>query len=298
MTRGRKERGSIEVMVVCGLAALLACSALVLDFGMVSLRQQRLENALENAAISGAHFLVTSEATARAKALEYLASNGEDPNRATVTISNGGRRLEVTSSRVVDLTTARVFGFASKEIKSKATAIIGPFQSIQNGIRPIGVEMLSYQYGDEVVLKEGAGSGVFGNYGSIALGGTGNAVYENNLLHGYSGRLSLGDLVPTEPGNKAGTVNKLSNYLKSFPETFSNYTASSDRLWTLPLVEKYDPRGREDLKVVAFAKFFIEDVQMKGGSAEITGRFVQFVDLGEVNQNLPITGLYGVQLIR
>lgn len=291
-------RGSVEIIVVFSMLAILAASALVLDYGSVALNRIRLQNALENAAVSGAHFLTVSELSARTTALNYFSANGEDPLQAVVTISPDLRRLDITSTKQVDFTIARVFGFTNKAVSAKATAIIGPLQSISNGVRPLGVEQLSYNYGDSIVLKEDAGSGVYGNYGSISLGGPGNSIYTHNLLYGYNGTVSFGDVIPTEPGDKASAVNQLKNYLQSYPETFNNYSSNSARLWVLPLVESYDPNGRADVTVVGFAKFFIEDIKNKAGQGEITGRFVEYVDLGDINPNLEITGLYGVKLIR
>lgn len=292
------QKGSVEIIVVFGMIALMAAAALVVDLGMVAVKRIELQNALQHAALSGAHFLIDSEASARTKALEYFAANGENPALASVTISNQNRRLEITATESVPYTFARVFGINEKSIQAKATAIIGPIVAIDKGIRPLGVESIDYHYGDQIVLKEGAGEGVYGNYGSLALGGTGNSVYVNNLLNGYSGTIRLGDLLPTEPGNKAGAVNQLKSYLSAYPETFCNYPITSKRLWTLPLVERFDPNGRDDLKVVGFAKFFIEDIQIRSGQAQVTGRFVEYVDLGVVDPTGEITGLYGVKLIR
>ena len=291
-------RGSIEIIVVFGIIALLASAALVVDFGMVAVKKIKLENALENAAISGAHFLVESESMARTKALEYLALNGEDASLATVTITDSSRKIEVSSSREVDYLIAKIFGINNSLVEGKATAIIGPISATSVGIRPLGVEKLAYAYGDQIVLKEDAGDGIYGNFGSIALGGTGGSVYTQNLLYGFNGEVKIGDLIPTEPGNKASAVNQLKTFLAGAPENFSNYTSNSTRLWTLPLIESYDPNGRENLKVVGFAKFFIEDIISRSGQAEITGRFVEFVDLGNVDPSIEITGLYGVKLIR
>lgn len=292
------QRGSVEIIVVFGMVALLAAAALVMDFGLVAVNKIKLQNALQNAALSGAHFLTESETAARAVALDYFEANGEDKTQATVAVLNNNRRIEVSSTQTVDFFIARVFGINSTTISGKSTAIIGPIRSVTSGVRPLGVENIAYTYGDQIVLKEDAGSGVYGNYGSIALGGSGSSIYINNLLYGYSGRVTIGEAVPTEPGNKASAVNQLKTYLSSAPETFSNYSSDSKRLWTLPLVERYDPNGREDIVVVGFAKFFIEDIQLKAGQAEVTGRFVQYVDLGEVDPTLEITGLYGVKLIR
>ncbi len=292
------QKGSVEIMVVFGMVALLAAAALVMDFGLVALNKIKLQNALQNAALSGAHFLTESEAAARTVALDYFQANGEDKTLAMVAVLNNNKRIEVSSTQRVDFFIARVLGFNSTTISGKATAIIGPIKAVTSGLRPLGVENIAYMYGDQIVLKEDAGSGVYGNYGSIALGGTGSSIYTHNLLYGYSGKVSVGEAVPTEPGNKASAVNQLKTYLNSIPETFTTYSNDSKRLWTLPLVERYDPNGREDIVVVGFAKFFIEDIQLKSGQAQVTGRFVQYVDLGEVDPSLEITGLYGVKMIR
>lgn len=291
-------RGSVEIIVVLGLVALLGASALVIDYGVSTAEKIKLDNALENAAIAGAHSLIESDAAATAKALEYLTLNGQDPALATVTITNNHRQIRVDSTKQVTYSVAKVFGRNNGIVGGHATAIIGPVSSVASGVRPLGVEFLTYTYGDQITLKEDAGDGVYGNYGSVALGGTGNAVYVDNLLNGYNGVLKVGDVIETEPGNKAGAINQLRNYLDTEPSSYPDIPDESIRLWTLPLVDNYDPQGRDDMTIVAFAKFYIETIRNQGGQAEVVGRFIEYVDLGTVDPTEEITGLYGTQLIR
>jgi hypothetical protein len=292
------KKGSIEIIVMLGMVGLLMSLSIVVDVGNSIVRRVKLENALEAASIAGAYHLIESEQNAINAAKEYLTLNGEDADSALITISDDSKAIQVESTIEVNNFISRIVGINSNMINAKSKAMIGPIKSISNGVRPLGVELFPYSYGQAVVLKEDAGDGIYGNYGSVALGGTGASVYTDNLLYGYDGTIEIGQLIPTEPGNKTSAVNQLKNYLKQFPETFENFEKDSNKLWVLPLVENYNPKGRDDLKVVGFAKFFIEDIKNDSGNGEITGRFVEFVDSGVIDPNLDITGLYGVKLTR
>ncbi|WDU82741.1 hypothetical protein [Caloramator sp. Dgby_cultured_2] len=114
-----------------------------------------------------------------------------------------------------------------------------------------------------MTLKEDAGDGYHGNYGVVALGGFGANVFRINALYGYNGKISVGDLIDTEPGNMAGVVDDIRNYINADPYTFQNFKRDSRRLWTLPLVNTLEVDGRKKVLVVGFAEFLLRMLKKK-----------------------------------
>ncbi|MCX7695656.1 MAG: hypothetical protein N2Z71_08125, partial [Caloramator sp.] len=122
-------------------------------------------------------------------------------------------------------------------------------------------------------------------------------VYKRQM-YGYDGVINVGDLLDTEPGNMAGVVNDLKNYINSETSTFETFQRDSIRLWTIPLVNTMEVNGRKKVLVVGFAQFYVENIDKKSGKAEITGRFIKYVTKAEIDMSLKDTGVYGVKLSR
>lgn len=174
---------------------------------------------------------------------------------------------------------------------------LGSLTSVKGGIRPFGVENFDYDYGDLVTLKVGGGDGYNGNYGPLALGGRGASVLIDNALYGYDGELKVGDFIDTEPGNMASLIPYMKCLINSIPETFNDYSLGSDRIWTIPLLASLDVSGRDQVEIVGFGQFFIEDVQKKSGKAELKGRFIQYVSQGDINFDQVSKGALGMKLV-
>lgn len=293
-----KRKGNAAIILVVAFTALLGFTALALDIGNVYINKVKLSNALDAAALSACLELPENPSKASIIAYEYLEKNGIDPSRTTISISDNNKQVEIEGDLDVEYFFAKAIGLKGTKVYAKTRAVIGPVKSVKGGLRPFAVVAYDFSYGDRVTLKEDAGDGYHGNYGVVALGGFGANVFRINALYGYNGKISVGDLIDTEPGNMAGVVNDIRNYINSDPYTFQNFNRDSRRLWTLPLVNTLEVDGRKKVLVVGFAEFFVEDVQKKSGKAEITGRFIRYVRSGEIDFTLEDTGLYAAKLIR
>jgi len=193
---------------------------------------------------------------------------------------------------------APAIGIKESLINSSSKAIIGPAKSVFQGIRPVAITDYPIDYGELVVLKEGAGDGNSGNYGAVSFGPTGSSIFQQYLIYGYDSSLSVGDIIQTEPGNMAGAIMALSSYLAADTSTFDNYTLGSKRLWTIPVINTLDVSGRKDVEIVGFAQFFVEYADKIGGEAEIHGRFIKFVTSGEIDYTIEDRGVYVSKLSR
>ena len=289
------QRGGVLVVVAAGLLTFLGLIALVSDVGLLYLNRVQLVNGVDAAALAGAMELPHREAEALLEAHRYGAANGLNPETLAVTIAADKMSITVKERRTVDLFFARVFGFAEAPIGAEAVARVAPVTGVR-GVVPLGVEWDDFIYGEQYTLKHGGGDGITGNYGALALGGTGASRYLVNLQEGYQGWLRVGDLVPTEPGNisgntAVGVTSRLDGCLHSPACTHDNYQPDCPRVVIVPVIFGLR-EGRHPVDVVGFASFFLETVGGSGNESYVTGRFLQMVVEGESDQD---QGDYGLR---
>lgn len=293
----QSEKGSVSILMALMMVVLLGFSGLTIDIGFAYVERTKLSNALDAAVLAAAQDLTEGSQTARATAESYLMQNEVSLEEVIIEVGQDLKSIEIRGSRNVQHYFMKVLGVVSSDVGATSKAIIAPIKSVKGGIRPFAVEDFEYTYGDLITLKHGAGDSYNGNFGVIALGGTGSNVYKNNALYGYSGELKIGDSIPTEPGNMAGVSNELKAYINSIPESFDNYSRNSERLWTIPLVDTLEVNGREDVVVIGFAQVYIEDIDKKSGKINIDARFVKFVVNGAIDMNAEDHGVYGIKLV-
>jgi len=169
----RSEKGNVTILVTVVMFALMGIMALVIDMGVVYAEKVELANAIDAALLAGGQELPEDKVSARAIMEEYLVENGVALEDVTITIAADGLSANIVGVKAVPHHFAKVIGFNESDVTEQGKLILGTASSAKGGIRPFGVEKYDFQYGDEVVLKSGAGDGYNGNYGALALGGRG-----------------------------------------------------------------------------------------------------------------------------
>ncbi len=291
-------KGNIAIILCLVFTALLGFTAYVIDIGLVYVEKVKLSNAIDSAVLAASLELTTDATKAGNVAISYLQKNNVDPNKVSITISGDNKSIQMKGIKNVNHIFAPIIGINSSNINASTKAIIAPIKSIKGGIRPLAVEAFPFSYGDVVMLKEGAGDGYHGNYNEVSLGGTGANVFKSNALYGYSGTITVGDMIDTETGNMAGAANAIKNYINSECSSFNDFERNSIRLWTLPLVDSLNVNGRKNVLVVGFGEFYVEDIVKNAGKIQIQGRFIRYVTNGEIDMTLSDTGAYGAKLVK
>ena len=302
-------KGNVAIILCLVFTVLLGFTAYVVDIGLIYVEKVKLSNAIDSAVLAAILELPTDPIEAKDVATEYLEKNNVDPSKVSITISADNKSIEMVGIKTADHFFAPIFGIDSSHVNAITKAIIAPVRSVKGGIRPFAVVNENLSYGDVVTLKEGSGdtedtedtedAKKIGNYGSVALGGTGANVFRENALYGYSGTLTVEDYIDTEPGNMAGVTNEIKNYINSECSSFNDFERNSIRLWTIPLVDSLNVNGRsEPLRVVGFAEFYVEAITENKKGNQIQGRFVKFVTNGEIDVTISDTGVYGSKLIK
>jgi hypothetical protein len=292
------DKGNVAIILCLVFTVLLGFTAYVVDIGLVYVEKVKLSNAIDSAVLAASLELPTDATKARDVAIEYLQKNNVDPNKVIITISTDNRSIQMNGVKSVNHIFSPIIGIDNSNINASTKAIIAPIKSVAGGIRPFAVEVFDFSYGDVVILKEGAGDGYHGNYGAVALGGRGANVFESNAIYGYSGTLTVGDMIDTEPGNMSGATNGIKNYINSESSSFINFERDSIRLWAIPLVNSLNVNGRKEVLVVGFAEFYVEGITKNKGKSEIQGRFIRYVTNGEIDVEQSDTGIYGAKLVK
>lgn len=292
-------KGAAQILLAFMMTAILGSAALVADIGVALTVKTDLSNGLDAAALAGGQELPADASKARAVATEYLIANDIDPADVQINITENNTLLVLRGTTRVSNHFARVLGVPETVVGASAAVKVGAAISAKGGLRPLAIADQPLVYGDTVILKEEGGDGTNGNYGAVSFGSSyGACIFREYLLNGYPGEVRVGDIIETEPGNMASSISTVKEVIASDPDaTFSNYNRSSQRVWTIPVLRDWDVSGRDDVEVIGFAQFFIEDIKKNSGQAEITGKFIKFTTNGEIGESQTDYGVYGVKMI-
>ena len=171
---------ALMFVVICGMVAF------AIDVGRVSIEKEKLQNAVDAAALAGAQDL-PNEATAEGTALSYAQQNGmlSSETTATASYNENSSKIEVVCTRSVDYTFAKVLGLSSINVSTRAVA---KKTGINGG--PFGYSAFSGSP-TSTLLINGSGINIGGsvhsncnlmiNGSSMVIGGSAEAVSSLNL---------------------------------------------------------------------------------------------------------------------
>lgn len=301
------EKGSVTILFVVFITLVIAFVGMAVDFGYSMLEDLRLSNAIDAATLAAAQELDnTAEATAVAHS--YLQAHGIDIKDVSITFEDNDQSIILESTKNVTNHFIKVIGFNTTEINARSKATVGALTKVHGGIKPFGVEEFDVNetnLGTQFTLKAGSKKDDTygpGNFGALALGGTGASNLRANAIYGYDGPIEIGQEIETEPGNMASIINPIKQSLSSDTTEFEDYGVNSlpedsIRLWVVPMVNTLDVNGRKSVVVKGFALFFIEDIGKQSGKTSITGRFVKGVIPGEIGSSQESYGLLAAKLV-
>jgi Flp pilus assembly protein TadG len=295
------KRGQIVVLLAMCLPALLGALALVADVGVLYFNWQLLQAAADAGAVAGASYLPSYPALAISTANEFAEHNGIAPGEilSTTVIANN-TELNLQVRRAVPYSFATLIGLTTGIISAQATAQIQTV-GMATGVTPIGVDyQTQYSSGQVVTLTENQVGP--GDWGPLALGGTGASNLAQNIEYGYAGTVSLGDQIFTEPGISAGPIRSAFNFVinKGQSEdpggTFANHTFNDPRVLIVPMVNFSNAQGSSQVQVMGFAALWLVSVNSNN---DIRTYFIkQVVPNSTPNFNASSYGAYKAVLIQ
>jgi hypothetical protein len=150
-------------------------------------------------------------------------------------------------------------------------------------VLPIGLDHNTvYTDGSQITLQQGQVGP--GNWDLLALGWTGGANLRTNIAEGYSGLITVGDWILSEPGQKVGPVDqgfqdRIDLAASVDPTgTYSQHSPTNPRMIVLPIVDWEHQNGRKQVQVDAFATLWVDSYCATGKCAgQVTVHFISQV---------------------
>jgi hypothetical protein len=294
----KKEEGNTIILVAFSLVALIAMTGLIIDGGKLFLTKTHLQKSANAAVLSGAQELTHEEEAVRTIVHETLERHSENHSLEDMKIQMEDK-VSVDLSREVSLTFSQLFGFDTAPVNVHAAAELGTMGKAA-GVAPLGIdESLGLEFNKEYSLKVDQTGVEAGNFGVLALGGTGAATYEDNLLKGYQNELEVGDVLETQTGNIAGkTRSVIQERINScpYPEGETHHRDCS-RIILIPVYEKLEADGNQlkEVKITGFAYFYITK-PMDSKDTSITGMFIKRAGTGFVKPVDVNKGAFSIRL--
>ena len=222
------QRGQIAVLIGFMMVAIVGLLAYVIDEGVIYESRRSFQTVADSAALAGAQELPEFPSEAIQKAIDYAAMHEIPEDELNVVIENtfisDDTIRVVASDPAKELNFGGIFGMNTTPVGADAAALVGS-PAEYNNVVPFGIRWDDWVPGEEYTLKWGPQDDGHnhGNFGPLALGGTGADNYRDNIREGYTGLLCVGDVVETEPGNMMGpTVSGTNDRIDDYPDYIFN----------------------------------------------------------------------------
>jgi hypothetical protein len=290
-SRKRKPlKGQALFIVILTLPVIVGVLTLVMDVGNLYYNQISMQVAMDSGVLAGAYYLPSYPSQAVSVAEDYAVRNGlKSSEIVSCTVSPDNKTVVMTSARNLPCFFCAVLGegtahaaasssasAAQTTVNATGIALIVPIRAA-TGVLPLGVDFeTNMSPGTVVQLKNGQVGA--GNWGALALGGSGASNYRDNLQNGYPSLVTVGDMIGTEPGNVVGpTIQGLQDRISTGQNqfstgTFQNHDLSDPRVILIPVVDFSNIHGRSQVPVKGFAMLWISSIDSQGS---ITCYFIQ-----------------------
>lgn len=296
-----EQRGSVAIVTAMLMVVLIGVSAFALDFGVNYDNASRLQNSLDSAVLAALQELPADStsssdwAAAENVAIAYAALNGFDldtndiePIYKNNIAEDGIIGLKATKSVVVEYNFAKVFGIDSGTVTRSSSAGLVPIGGITGAV-PLSITSSSLSNAIEKGVYTGLTikcssstgeigidcTGVKGWFGALQFDGTGASTYANLLAYGYTGVLTVGQVLEMENGNMSGpTMDGFTTRYNKCKDgcTAQNYLPDCPRLVYVPVVEVI---SSSEVKIVSFASFFLESCGGNGNDSYIKATYIE-----------------------
>ena len=290
-SRRKASKGQALFIVILALPVIVGSLTIVMDVGNLYYNQTSMQVAVDSGVLSGALYLPSYPSQAVSVAEDYAERNGIKPSEiVSCSVSSDNKTVLMTTSRnlpcffcaVLGEGTAHAQSAPAQEtssgtgVKAGASALIVPIRAA-TGVVPLGVDYrTNLSFGNVVQLKQGQVGA--GNWSPLALGGPGASNYSTNIQTGYPGKVSVGDMIDTEPGNVVGPTSAGFQYRISMGQnqfstgTFQNHDLNDPRVMLIPIVDFSNINGSSQVPMKGFAMMWIVSID---GQGTITCYFIQ-----------------------
>jgi hypothetical protein len=296
---GRAQSGQMMLVTAIVMVVVLGFAAMAIDVGLAYRDRRDLQNDVDAAALAGAQHLPNNPAVAKDRANDWLLKNGVQPGQITSIDVESGLAANDTIRVEVDdnfgWIFGRVLGLTTSNIGAHGKARVGSVEG-NNELMPWAILQGDSNcldsggnaiWGQDCVVKVGAGSSISGWYGALDYDGNGggSSEYESNIIDGMTDTTycASGDFTDPCPGttqvadldgNKVGgTGQGIETRLASGPACDSNGNGTDD----FDEVFQPDPSGINDyivtcpdspraviIPIVSISSVPVQDVTIQG----------------------------------
>lgn len=291
----KNERGNVLMIVSLGFTTFLGIVGLVIDGGLFYMEKTSLQKAANAAVLSGAQELMDEQMDVELVVNEVLDRHDESASLDHLNIELE-KSVSLTLSRDMQTAFMMIFGVNAVEITADARAGIGPVGRA-DGVAPLGIdESIELVYEEEYLLKVDEEDVDVGNFGILALEGTGAKTYEETLKEGSDTEFSIGDIVGTQTGNIANPTRRATDYLISLCD--DPYDRQCGRTILIPVYKPINPDGNQvkEIEITGFAHFYILE-PLDTNEKTIRGKFIERTSHGFVEEGAVYRGAFTISLM-
>src|ERR1700682_804303 len=179
------------------MPVLIGAMAMSADVGVLYFNSERLQAAADYGGAAGADYLPSYPSLAISTANTYAEKNGVAAGEiVSTTVLANNTEVNIQITRTVPYSFALLLGLTTGTVSAQATAQIQTVGTAM-GITPMGVDFQT-PYADGRVGTLRQEQVVPGDWGRLALRGTGASNLAQNIEYGYQGPVSVGDMIPPE----------------------------------------------------------------------------------------------------
>ena len=203
----RKQKGAVLVYLAIGIVPLVAALGLVIDYGSAVSCSNKMQRAVDAAALAGASYF--SESNAQEIAEELAETNYAEYDNYEVTVT--GNQINVIMERAVPTKFMRIFGHNTMDVAVSAAAVGSlPVSKVKDNIMPFCLvnpgtngdpqdDLTPDKYGREYIIFYGEDNIIIQDwakgYGDVPFNGNWEGLkddpgYKNNSM-GWRGALDL-----------------------------------------------------------------------------------------------------------
>ena len=324
----QREIGQSLLVIVFAITTMVSVAALVTDLGTAYVRAAQTQTAVDAAVLAAGMSLpvkvgdTTAIAATTAVAKSYLTKNGvSDTTQATVTLgdSSGGvyNSIYVDQPALVETAFARIFGVDTITFHRDARAKIVTCTALSDLV-PLSIqksileEIIANGKSQHAILKygqkdENVDNGAFGAIDLDGVKGGGANDYTNWLANGYEAKLTVGTVLPIEPGNMTGPTyagivsryNACTHYPSEGGCKITKYVDDCPRVMKIAVIE-YTDSSHKYVRIMGFAAFVLEDYSTYADKGCVIGSYANMVNVGSADGDLtgtvPPFGVYSLVL--
>lgn len=294
--RINNQRGNVIFIVTFGFTSLLGMTGLVIDGGMLYMEKTQLQKTANAAVLSGAQELTAENevevSDIVAEVLAYHEVEGASVENLSVVLE---KSVGLELKKEVSMAFMKLLGIDSVDVSATAVAGIG-IMGRAAGAAPLGIdESIDLNFHDIYELKVDEDAVETGNFGVLALEGTGAKTYEETLKTGSDEEFQIGDIVDTQTGNIAGPTKKATDYLISQCDDPDD--RSCPRTILIPVYKPYDydQNQMKQIEITGFAYFYLTE-PMDDEEKTIKGKFIKRTGPGYENLSAVNRGAFSIRL--